>query len=116
MAEFEAVDGAETTPREQALGGRWQVPMPERWAALSPLGTRRGASATAATDTRFAPAEDDQLAHEWEQRRAEERAEAEREVRDANAKRRPFADGLRSEGRSDLLDDPQDGEREEPQR
>jgi hypothetical protein len=80
MAEFEAVDGAETTPREQALGRRWQVAMPERWAALSPLGTRRGASATAATDTRSAPAEEDPLAHEWEQRRAQERAEAEREA------------------------------------
>jgi hypothetical protein len=80
MAEFEAIDGAETTPREQALGRRWQVPMPERWAALSPLGARRGVSATAATDTRSAPAEDDELALEWEKRRAHERAEAEREA------------------------------------
>jgi hypothetical protein len=37
MADFETLDGAEITPREQALGRRWQVPMDERWAALSPL-------------------------------------------------------------------------------
>jgi hypothetical protein len=37
MTDFETLDGAETTPREQALGRRWQVPMDERWAALSPL-------------------------------------------------------------------------------
>ncbi len=42
MADFETLDGAETTAREQALGRRWQVPMEERWAALSPL---RAASA-----------------------------------------------------------------------
>jgi hypothetical protein len=115
MAEFEAVDGAETTPREQALGRRWQVAMPERWAALSPLGTRRGASTTAATDTRSAPAEDDPLAHEWEQRRAQERAEVEQEAREANVRRQP-AEALRSDEGSDLLDGPQgqDGEREEP--
>ena len=38
MTDFETLDGAEVTPRERALGRRWQVPMPERWAALSPLG------------------------------------------------------------------------------
>jgi len=43
MAEFEALDGAEITLREQALGRRWQVPMPERWALLSPLRARLGA-------------------------------------------------------------------------
>jgi hypothetical protein len=37
IAEFEILTGAETSPREQALGRRWQAPMPERWAALSPL-------------------------------------------------------------------------------
>lgn len=37
IAEFETLTGAETFPREQALGRRWQAPMPERWAALSPL-------------------------------------------------------------------------------
>jgi hypothetical protein len=85
MGEFEPLNGADTTPREQSLGRRWQVPMPERWAALSPLGTRRGVSATAATDTRSAAVEDDELAHEWERRRAQERAEAEREARPAPA-------------------------------
>ena len=37
MADFETMTGVEVTPQEQALGRRWQVPMPERWAALSPL-------------------------------------------------------------------------------
>ncbi len=37
IAEFETLTGAETFPREQALGRRWQAPMPERWVALSPL-------------------------------------------------------------------------------
>lgn len=37
MADFETLNGAATTPREQALGRRWQVPMHERWASLSPL-------------------------------------------------------------------------------
>ncbi len=37
MADFEMLDGAATTSCEQALGWRWQAPMPERWAALSPL-------------------------------------------------------------------------------
>jgi hypothetical protein len=87
MAEFETVDRAETTPREHALGRRWQVAMPERWAALSPLGARRDLSTGAATGTPSAPAEHDELAGEWERRRAEERAEAEREVRDADARR-----------------------------
>jgi hypothetical protein len=36
-AEFEILAGAKTSSREQALGRRWQAPMPKRWAALSPL-------------------------------------------------------------------------------
>jgi hypothetical protein len=80
MGEFEPLNGADTTPREQSLGRRWQVPLPERWAALSPLGTRRAPTTTAANDTRSALATDDPLAHEWEQRRAHERAEAQREA------------------------------------
>jgi hypothetical protein len=66
MAEFETVDGAETAPREQALGRRWQVPMPDRWAALSPLGVRRRPGPPA----------------------GQERAEAEQETQDAYARRR----------------------------
>ncbi len=118
MAEFEIVDGAEITPREHALGRRWQVPMPERWAALSPLGARRGMSTGAATGRPSSSAEDDQLAHEWERRRVEERAEAEKEVTDAGARRHGDAGGLRSDEGSGLLDGQadQDGKREEPQR
>lgn len=37
MTDFETLGGAANTPREQALGRRWQMPMHERWAALSPL-------------------------------------------------------------------------------
>jgi Replication-relaxation len=118
MAEFEIVDGAEITPREHALGRRWQVAMPERWAALSPLGVRRGMSTGIATGTPSSPAEDDQLAHEWERRRVEERAEAEREVADADARRHGDAGGLRSDEGSGLLDgqEAQHGKQEEPQR
>lgn len=118
MAEFETVDGAETTPREQALGRRWQVPMPERWAALSPLGARRDVSAGAVTGTPSAPADDDRLAREWERRRAHERAEAEQEAPDAAARPRRSTEGLRSDGGSDLLDGSRDhdGERDEPWR
>jgi hypothetical protein len=118
LAEFETVAGAETTPRDHALGHRWQVPMPERWAALSPLGVRRGMSTGAATGTPSSPAEDDQLAQEWERRRGEERAEAEREVADADARRHGDAGGLRSDEGSGLLDGQadQDGKQEEPQR
>ena len=75
MADFETLDGAEVTPREQALGRRWQVPMPERWAALSPL---RTPGRPQDTPTAVA-AEDAELAREWEQRRAQERTEAEHE-------------------------------------
>jgi hypothetical protein len=116
MAEFETVDGAEITPREQALGRRWQVPMPERWAALSPLGARRSASTAAAAETPSAPPEDDALAREWERRRAQERAEAEQEARNANGRRQGGVAGLRSDGGSGLLDSPQDdgSEHEEP--
>ena len=118
LAEFETVDGAEKTPREQALGRRWQVAMHNRWAALSPLGVRRSVSTAAAAETSPVTAEDDELAREWERRRAEERAEAEQEVRDANARRRAVPEGLRSDGGSGLLDGSQDhdGEREEPWR
>jgi Replication-relaxation len=37
MADFETLHGAATMQREQALGRRWQVPIPELWASLSPL-------------------------------------------------------------------------------
>jgi hypothetical protein len=75
MADFETLGGAEVTPRERALGRRWQVPMPERWAALSPLlGPGRPQDTPAAV-----AAEDDELAREWEQCRAQERTEAEHE-------------------------------------
>ena len=75
MADFETLDGVEVTPREHALGRRWQVPMPERWAALSPLRARGRPQDTPAA----VAAEDDELAREWEQRRAQERTEAEHE-------------------------------------
>jgi hypothetical protein len=118
LPEFEIVDGGEITPREHALGRRWQVPMPERWAALSPLGVRRGMSTGAATRTPSSPTADDELAQEWERRRGEERAEAEKEVADADARRHGDAGGLRSDEGSGLLDGQadQDGKREEPQR
>lgn len=118
MAEFETVEGAETTPREQALGRRWQVAMPDRWAALSPLGVRRRPGLPAGTDTSSAPLEDDELAREWERRRAQERAEAEQETQDAYARRHGAPERLRSDGGSDLIDGPQDhdDEREEPWR
>jgi hypothetical protein len=118
MAEFETVDRAEITPREQALGRRWQVAMPERWVALSPLGARRSMSTAAVAETPSVTAEDDELAREWERRRAQERAEVEREVADADARRHGAPKGLRSDEGSDLLDSPQDqdGEREEPWR
>jgi len=118
LAEFEIVDGAEITPREHALGRRWQVPMPERWAALSPLGVRRGMSTGAATGTPSSPTADDELAQEWERRRDEERAEAEQELADADARRHGDAGGLRSDEGSGLLDGQadQDDKQEEPQR
>jgi hypothetical protein len=93
MAEFEMVDGAETSPREQALGRRWQVAMPERWAALSPLRARR--------EPTTAP-EDDELARAWEDRRARESAEARQAAQDSA--RHPGERTLRSGGGSGLLD------------
>jgi Replication-relaxation len=100
MADFETLDGAETTPREHALGRRWQVPMSERWAQLSPLraGDRRRDDAVAAT------IETDELAREWERRRAQESAEAEQEAHADNAHRPRHPETLRSDGGSDLLD------------
>jgi hypothetical protein len=112
MADFETLDGAEVTPREHALGWRWQLPMPERWAVLSPLGARaRPQDTTAAV-----AAEDAELAREWEQRRAQERAEAEHDTEEPEAGQAWAVGGLRSDGGSDLLDHPQDHEQEEPWR
>jgi hypothetical protein len=112
MAEFEFLDGAHTTPREHALGRRWQVPMPERWAELSPL-RAGGRSPNEPVDT---TTDDEELAREWERRRAQESAEAEQEVRDGNAYLSHHAESLRSDGGSGLLDGPpdHDGERQEP--
>jgi Replication-relaxation len=111
MGEFEFLDAAPMTPREQALGRRWQVPMPERWAELSPLrasGRSMGEPAVAAND-------DDELAREWERRRAQESAEAEQEAHDGNAHRHVHAEPLRSDGGSGPLDGmSDDGQREEP--
>jgi len=109
MTDFETLDGAEVTPRERALGRRWQVPMLERWAALSPLGAR-----TRPQDTPPAvAAEDAELAREWEQRRAQERTEAEHERQHVTVGRLRGGEGLRSDGGSGLLDHPQDHEQEE---
>jgi hypothetical protein len=85
MTDFETMTGVEVTPREHALGRRWQVPMPERWAALSPLGARARPQDTPAV----VAAEDEELAGEWEQRRAQERAGAEHE-RQQHPSRRPW--------------------------
>jgi hypothetical protein len=90
MADFDTLNGVEVAPREQALGRRWQVPMPERWAALSPLGVR--------SRPQLAPAgvafQDDALARDWERRRAQEHGEAQQ-----------AAGCLRSVGGSDLVED-----------
>jgi hypothetical protein len=112
IADFETLNGAEVTPREQALGQRWQVPMPERWAALSPL---RASGLPQDTPAAVA-AEDYELAREWEQRRAQERAEAEHERQQHPAGRPWDEEGLRSGAGSGLLDHPQDHEQEEPWR
>ena len=112
MADFETLNGAEVTPREQALGRRWQVPMPERWTALSPLGAR-----TRSQDTPAAvAAEDDELAREWEQRRTQERTEAEHERQHSTAGRATGGAALRSGAGSGLLDRQQGHEQEEPWR
>ncbi|MGA9874327.1 MAG: replication-relaxation family protein [Solirubrobacteraceae bacterium] len=98
MAEFEALHGAVCGVRKDALGQRWQRPMTERWAALSPLGVRSRPLALAA-----GASQDDALAREWERRRVEEHAEAQQ-----------AALGLRSAGGSDLVEDqPYTDEREE---
>jgi hypothetical protein len=102
MAEFEALQGATCEARRDALGQRWQQPMPERWAALSPLGARR--------QPQFAPVgvapQDDALALEWERRRTQEHVEAQQAAGD-----------LRSAGGSDLVEDqPYTDRREEPWR
>jgi hypothetical protein len=112
MADFERMTGVEVTPRERALGRRWQVPMPERWAALSPLGARARPQDTPAA----VAAEDDELAREWEQRRAQERTEAEHERQHGPAGRPWDEEALRSGAGSDLLDSQQDHEQEEPWR
>jgi hypothetical protein len=113
MADFETLDGADTTLREHALGRRWQVPMPERWAKLSPLrasGRPVGEPPAAAND-------DDELAREWERRRAQESAEVEQEAHADNARQAHHVEALRSDGGSGLLDGmPDDGQREEPPR
>jgi hypothetical protein len=112
IADIETLEGAETMPRELALGRRWQVPMPERWAELSPL--RAGGRRDEADAVRI---ENEELAREWERRRAQESAEAELEARDRDAHRLGHTDALRSGDRSGLLDDPSDnGEQQEPLR
>jgi hypothetical protein len=86
--------------------------MPERWAALSPLGARARPQ-----DTTAAVAEEDaELAREWEQRRAQERAEAEHDAKEPAAGQAWAVGGLRSGAGSDLLDHSQDHEQEEPWR
>jgi len=112
MADFETMTGVEVTPQELALGRRWQVPMPERWAALSPLGARARTQATAAAVT----AEDEELAREWEQRRVQERTEAEREREHPTIGRATGDAALRSGAGSGLLDPQQAHEQEEPWR
>jgi hypothetical protein len=112
MADFETLDGAEVTPRERALGRRWQVPMPERWAALSPLRAPDRPQDTTAS----VAAEDDELAREWEQRRAQERTEADHERQHRPAGRPWDEEALRSGLGSGLLDHTQDHEQEEPWR
>src|SRR5579875_300197 len=104
MADFETMTGVEVTPQEHALGRRWQVPMPERWAALSPLGAHARPQDTPAA----VAAEDEELAREWEQRRAQERTEAEHERQQHPAGRPWNEEGLRSDAGSDLLDPQQD--------
>ncbi|MGA7705244.1 MAG: replication-relaxation family protein [Solirubrobacteraceae bacterium] len=102
MAEFEALQGVVCDARRDALGQRWQRPMPERWAALSPLGVRSRTQHTPAAVT----TQDDELVREWERRRAQEHAEAQQAAR-----------GLRSAGGSDLVEHPPyTDEREEPWR
>ena len=112
MADFETLDGAEVTPRERALGRRWQVPMPARWAALSPLGARGRPQGTPAV----LAAEDDELAREWEQRRAQEHTEAEHDANEPATGQAWAVGGLRSGAGSGLLDHQQEHEQEEPWR
>lgn len=112
MADFETLDGAQTTPGAHALGRRWQLPMPERWAELSPLRAGGHPLGEPAASTN-----DDELAREWESRRAQETAEARQEARHSNAHRRRHAELLRSNGGSGLLDDPpNDDQQQEPLR
>jgi hypothetical protein len=110
MTDFETMPGVKVTPQERALGRRWQVPMPERWAALSPLGTRGRPQDTPAA----VAAEDEALAREWEQRRAYERTEAEHERQHPTVGRATGDAALRSGAGSGLLDHPDDHEQEEP--
>jgi hypothetical protein len=112
MTDFETMTGVEATPQEHALGRRWQAPMPERWAALSPLGARARPQDTPAA----VAAEDEELAREWEQRRAHERTEAEHDREHGPAGQPWHEEGLRSGAGSDLLDHQQDHEQEEPWR
>jgi hypothetical protein len=112
MTDYVTMTGVEATPQEHALGRRWQAPMPERWVALSPLGARSRPQDTPAA----VAAEDAEMAREWEQRRAQEHAEAERERQRAVAGQRLVGDGLRSGAGSDLLDHQHDHEQEEPWR
>lgn len=103
-AEFEVMAGTRCQPREHALGQRWRQPMPERWAALSPLGSPAPRPASE-------PEEADMLAWEWEQRREREASEAQH---DAHTSTRQRADtgGLRSPAGSALLGSPY--EQQEP--
>jgi hypothetical protein len=107
MAEFEFLDGVQTTTREQALGRRWQVPMPERWAELSPL----RASGRPLDEPPAAENDDDELAREWERRRTQETAETQQAAREGTAPRSRDPEPLRSDGGSGLLDGiPDDGQ------
>jgi hypothetical protein len=112
MTDYVTMTGVEVPPQEHALGRRWQAPMPERWAALSPLRVSGRPQDTPAT----VAAEDDELAREWEQRRAHERTEAEHGRQHPTVSRAGVGEGLRSGAGSDLLDHPDDHEQEEPWR
>jgi hypothetical protein len=112
MADFETMTGVEATPQELALGRRWQVPMPERWAALSPLRAPSGAQDALAA----VAAEDAELDREWERRRAQARTGAECERQQHPAGQPWIGEGLRSGAGSGLLDPQPDHEQEEPWR
>jgi hypothetical protein len=108
VTDFETMPGVEGTPQDQALGRRWQVPMPERWAALSPLRAPR-----LPHDTTPAPSAEEDVAREWEQRRAQERTEAAHERQHPTVGQETGDTALRSGAGSGLLDHPDDHEQQE---